>query len=159
ADNPVRFIDAFVDELALAALGLRHVVAAAPGRPRYQPGDLLKLYIDGYLYRVRSSRRLEQETQRNVELMWRRKKLRPEHKTIANFRRDHLQPLRAVCRPLTLLCKSSSCSAVSWWRSMAGSAARSTRRGGTSPQRNSSRASPRSMRGWRASSKSWKPRM
>ena len=105
ADNPVRFIDAFVDELDLAALGFRHVVATATGRPSYQPGDLLKLYIYGYLYRLRSSRRLEQEIQRNVELMWLLKKLRPDHKTIANFRRDHLQPLREVCRTFTLLCK------------------------------------------------------
>lgn len=105
ADNPVRFMDAFVDALDLEALGFRHVVAAATGRPSYQPGDLLKLYIYGYLYRLRSSRRLEQETQRNVELMWLLKKLRPDHKTIANFRRDHLKPLREVCRTLTLLCK------------------------------------------------------
>jgi transposase len=105
ADNPVRFIDAFVDELDLEALGFRHVVAAATGRPSYQPGDLLKLYIYGYLYRLRSSRRLEQETQRNVELMWLLKKLRPDHKTIANFRRDHLKPLREVCRTFTLVCK------------------------------------------------------
>jgi hypothetical protein len=69
-DNPVRFIDAFVDELDLEALGFRYVVAAATGRPSYQPGDLLKLYIYGYLYRLRPSRRLEQETQRNMALMW-----------------------------------------------------------------------------------------
>jgi len=103
-DNPVRFIDAFVDELHLEALGVRHAVAAATGRPSDHPGDLLTLYIDGYLYRLRSSRRLEQETPRNVELMWLRKKLRPDHKTIANFRRDHLKPLREVCRACTLLC-------------------------------------------------------
>jgi transposase len=105
ADNPVRFIDAFVEELALEALGFRHVVAAATGRPSYQPGNLLKLYIYGYLYRLRSSRRLEQETQRNVELMWLLKKLRPDHTTIANFRRAHLKPRREVCRTLTWLCK------------------------------------------------------
>jgi transposase len=103
-DNPVRFIDVFVDALDLEARGFRHAVAAATGRPSYHPGDLLKLYIYGYLYRLRSSRRLEQETQRNVERMWLLKKLRPDHKTIANFRRDHLKPLREVCRALTLLC-------------------------------------------------------
>jgi transposase len=105
ADNPVRFIDALVDELDLETRGFRHAVAAATGRPSYHPGDLLKLCIYGYLYRLRSSRRLEQETQRNVELMWLLKKLRPDHKTIANFRRDHLKPLREVCRAFTLLCK------------------------------------------------------
>jgi transposase len=105
ADNPVRFIDAFVDELDLEALGFRPVVAAATGRPSSQPGDLLKLDIYGYLYRLRSSRRLAQETQRNVALMWLLKKLRPDHKTSANCRRDHLKPLREVCRTFTLLCK------------------------------------------------------
>jgi transposase len=101
-DNPVRFIDAFVDELDLEARGFRNAVAAATGRPSYHPGDLLQLYLYGYLYRLRSSRRLEQETQRNVALMWLLKKLRPDHKTIANFRRDHLNPLREVCRTFTL---------------------------------------------------------
>ncbi len=79
-DNPVRFVDAFVDELELAALGFQRVQPATTGRPAYHPGDLLKLYIYGYLYRLRSSRRLEHETQRNVELMWLLKKLRPDHK-------------------------------------------------------------------------------
>jgi transposase len=73
-------------------------VAAATGRPSDHPGDLLKLYIYGYLYRWRSSRRLEQGTQRNVELLWLRKKLWPHYKTIAHFRRDHLKPLREVWR-------------------------------------------------------------
>jgi transposase len=104
-DNPVRFIDAFVDALDLEARGFRHAVAAATGRPSDHPGDLLKLYIDGDLYRLRSSRRLAQETQRHVELMWLLKKLRPDHQTLANCRRDHLNPLRDVCRTLTLLCK------------------------------------------------------
>jgi transposase len=104
-DNPVRVMDAFVEELDLEAQGFRHAVAAATGRPSYHPGDLLTLSIYGYLYRLRSSRRLEQETQRNIALMWRRKKLRPDHNTIANFRRDHLKPLREVCRAFTLWCK------------------------------------------------------
>ncbi len=104
-DNPVRFLDAFVDELDLAACGFRRAVPAATGRPGYAPGDLLKLYLDGYLYRLRSSRRLEQETQRNVELMWLLKQLRADHKTIANFRTHNLEPLRQVCRTFTLLCK------------------------------------------------------
>lgn len=103
--NPVRFLDAFVDELDLEACGFRRAVPAATGRPGYAPGDLLKLYLYGYLYRLRSSRRLEQETQRNVELLWLLKKLRPDHKTIANFRKNNLEPLRQVCRTFTLLCK------------------------------------------------------
>jgi transposase len=105
AENPVRFIDAFVDELDLETLGFQRVKAAATGRPAYHPGDLLKLYLYGYLYRLRSSRRLEQETHRNIELMWLLKKLSPDHKTIAKFRRDNLNAMRQVCRAFTLLCK------------------------------------------------------
>jgi transposase len=104
-ETPVRFIDAFVDALDLAPLGCQRVQAAATGRPAYHPGDLLPLYIDGYLYRLRSSRRLAQETHRKVELLWLLKKLRPDHKTLAQVRRDHLQPLRHGCRAFTLLCK------------------------------------------------------
>jgi transposase len=105
AENPVRFLDAFVDHLDLTTLGFPRATPAATGRPAYHPADLLKLYIYGYLYRLRSSRRLEQETHRNVELMWLLKKLRPDHKTIADFRKNHLGPLRQVCREFTLLCK------------------------------------------------------
>ena len=104
-DNPVRFIDAFVDELDLVACGFQRAVPAATGRPGYAPGDLLKLYIYGYLYRLRSSRRLEQETHRNIELLWLLKKLQPDHKTIADFRKHNLKPIRQVCRTFTLLCK------------------------------------------------------
>jgi transposase len=105
AENPVRFIDAFVDHLDLTTLGFQRATPAATGRPAYDPADLLKLYIYGYLYRLRSSRRLEQETHRNVELMWLLKKLRPDHKTIADFRKNNLKPIRQVCREFTLLCK------------------------------------------------------
>jgi len=91
AENPVRFLDTFVDDLDLQTLGFQRVRAAATGRPAYHPGDLLKLYLYGYLYRLRSSRRLEQETHRNVELLWLLKKLRPEHKTIAKCRHDNYQ--------------------------------------------------------------------
>jgi len=104
-ENPVRFIDAFVDHLNLTTLGFQRATPAATGRPAYHPADLLKLYIYGYLYRLRSSRRLEQETHRNVELMWLLKKLRPDHKTIADFRKNNLKPIRQVCREFTLLCK------------------------------------------------------
>jgi transposase len=104
-DNPVRFIDAFVDHLNLTTLGFQRATPATTGRPAYHPADLLKLYMYGYLYRLRSSRRLEQETHRNVELLWLLKKLRPDHKTIADFRKNNLVPIRQVCREFTLLCK------------------------------------------------------
>ncbi len=104
-DNPVRFIDAFVDQLDLHDLGFERAVAAERGRPAYHPADLLKLYIYGYLNRIRSSRLLERETQRNIELLWLLKKLAPDFKTIADFRKDNLEPLRQVCRSFTLLCK------------------------------------------------------
>jgi transposase len=101
-ENPVRFIDAFVDQLDLQVLGFTRAVASRLGRPAYHPSDLLKLYIYGYLNRVRSSRLLERETRRNVELMWLLKKLTPDFKTIADFRKDNLQPIQKV---FTLLCK------------------------------------------------------
>jgi transposase len=105
AENPVRFIDAFVASLDLTALGVHRATAPATGRPPYDPADLLRLYIYGYLYRLRSSRKLEQETHRNVELMWLLHKLTPDFKTIADFRRDNPRALKAVCREFTLLCK------------------------------------------------------
>jgi transposase len=86
AENPVRFIEAFVEGLDLAALGFTRAVARETGRPGYAPGDLLRLYIYGYLNRVRSSRLLEREAQRNVEVMWLIGKLAPDFKTIAYFR-------------------------------------------------------------------------
>jgi transposase len=105
AENPVRFLDAFVDHLPLTMLGFQRATPAATGRPAYDPADLLQLYMYGYLYHLRSSRRLERETHRHVELMWLLKKLRPDHKTIAAFRKHTLKPLRQVCREFTLLCK------------------------------------------------------
>jgi transposase len=105
AEHPVRFIDAFVDNLHLEALGFQRAKPAATGRPAYHPADLLKLSIYGYLSRLRSSRRLEQETHRHVELRWLLKKLRPDHKTIADFRKHNLKPIRQVCRKFTLLGK------------------------------------------------------
>jgi transposase len=103
ADNPVRFIDAFVDGLDLSALGFGRVVPEATGRPGYAPGDLLKLYIYGYLNRVRSSRRLEAETHRNLEVIWLLRHLRPDFKTIADFRRDNRAAFRSVFREFVLL--------------------------------------------------------
>ena len=105
AENLVRFLDAFVDHLNLTTLGFQRATPAATGRPAYDPAALLKLYIYGYLYYLRSSRRLFQATHRNVELMWLLKKLRPDHKTIADFRKNNLVALRQVCREFTLLCK------------------------------------------------------
>ena len=89
AENPVRFVDAFVNTLDLRSLGFQKVELAETGRPPYQPADLLKLYIYGYLNRIRSSRRLEHETTRNLEVLWLLKKLSPDHKTISNFRKDN----------------------------------------------------------------------
>ncbi|MGB8509874.1 MAG: IS1182 family transposase [Pyrinomonadaceae bacterium] len=104
-DNPVRFIDAFVVSLDLVELGFARATPAATGRPAYDPADLLKLYIYGYLNRVRSSRMLEREAGRNVEVMWLLSKLTPDFKTIADFRKDNLAAIKAVCREFTLLCK------------------------------------------------------
>ena len=97
-DNPVRVIDAFVDQLDLGQLGFEGVDPAATGRPGYHPAVLLKIYIYGYLNRVQSSRRLERESQRNVELMWLIERLMPVFKTIANFRKDNGKAIRGVCR-------------------------------------------------------------
>jgi transposase len=104
-ENPVRFIDAYVDSLDLDKLGFRHAVLQETGRPPYHPGDLLKLYLYGYLNRVRSSRQLEREAQRNVEVMWLLRRLTPDFKTIADFRRDNRKPIRDVSREFTLFCR------------------------------------------------------
>jgi transposase len=104
-ENPVRFLDAFVGSLDLHALGFTKAQVANTGRPPYDPGVLLKLYLYGYLHRVRSSRLLEAECHRNVEVIWLLGKLCPDFKTIADFRKDNLKPLRAVNRQFTLLCQ------------------------------------------------------
>jgi transposase len=105
AENPVRFLDAFVADLDLHALGFARAQCAATGRPPYDPAALLKLYLYGYLHRIRSSRLLEAECQRNVEVIWLLGKLTPDFKTIADFRKDNLKPLRAVARQFTVLCR------------------------------------------------------
>jgi transposase len=105
ADNPVRVIDAFVDHLDMAALGFARATPADTGRPGYDPRTLLKLYLYGYLYRIRSSRRLERETQRNVEVMWVLGRLSPDHKTISDFRGAHATALRHVFRAFTVVCR------------------------------------------------------
>jgi len=104
-ENPVRFLDAFVGSLALHALGFARAQVANTGRPPYDPAALLKLYLYGYLHRIRSSRLLEAECHRNVEVIWLLGKLAPDFKTIADFRKDNPKPLRAVNRQFTLLCR------------------------------------------------------
>ena len=104
-ENPVRFIDAWVDGLDLTAAGFARMAAKATGRPGYAPKDLLKLYIYGYLNRVRSSRRLEAETHRNIEVIWLLRHLKPDFKTIADFRRDNRNAFRPVFRQFVLLCR------------------------------------------------------
>ena len=105
ANNPVRVIDAFADALDLAELGFNGVAPAATGRPAYHPAALLKLYIYGYLNRVQSSRRLEREAGRNLELLWLLGRLVPDHKTIADFRKDNGPGLRQVCARFVELCR------------------------------------------------------
>jgi transposase len=107
-DDPVRVIDAFVDTLELADLGFSKVAAEETGRPPYAPGDLLKLYIYGYLHRVRASRRLEAETRRNVQVMWLLNRLTPAFKTIADFRKDHAEAIVGVCRAFIRFCREQS---------------------------------------------------
>ena len=105
AGNPVRFIDAFVGQLDLGKEGFRHGEMPATGRPPYDPGDLLRLYLYGYLNRVRSSRGLEREAGRNLEVIWLLRKLRPDFKTIAEFRRENAAGIKAVGRQFLLLCR------------------------------------------------------
>ena len=104
-ENPVRFIDAFVGQLDLSKAGFTNAQLNETGRPPYDPGDLLRLYLYGYLNRVRSSRGLEREAARNLELIWLLRKLRPDFKTVADFRRDNGKAIKAVCREFILLCR------------------------------------------------------
>lgn len=107
AENPVRVIDLFVSMLDMAELGFVRSAPAQTGRPGYDPRHLLRLYIYGYVNRVRSSRRLEAEAERNVEVMWLLGKLRPDFKTIADFRRDHVKALKQVYRHFTEFCRQA----------------------------------------------------
>lgn len=104
-DNPVRFIDLFIDELNLLKLGFDKVEPADTGRPSYHPSTLLKIYIYGYLNRIQSSRRLERETKRNLELIWLTGRLSPDFKTIADFRKDNGPSIKKVCSKFVLLCR------------------------------------------------------
>jgi transposase len=104
-ENPVRVIDVFVDELDLKALGFEGVVPEVTGRPSYHPGLLLKIYVYGYINQIASTRRLEREAQRNVEMMWLTGRLAPDFKTIADFRKDNGPAIRAACRQFIALCR------------------------------------------------------
>ena len=104
AENPVRFIDAFIDSLDMEKLGFKHAQPNDIGRPSYNPSDLLKLYVYGYLNQIRSSRKLERECHRNVEVMWLMKKLAPDFKTIADFRKDNVDCVKGVFKEFVKLC-------------------------------------------------------
>src|ERR1700726_5251915 len=104
-DNLVRAVDVFVEGLDLGKLGFGRVVPLEKGRPCYRPGTLLKIYIYGYLNRVPSSRRLERECQRNIELIWLTGQLAPDFKTVADFRKDNGKAIREVCRAFVALCR------------------------------------------------------
>src|SRR3954471_6169473 len=104
-DNAVRVIDVFVDELDLGEMGFQGVDPLATGRPAYHPSVLLKIYLYGYLNRIQSSRRLEREAQRNIEVMWLTGRLMPDFKTIADFRKDNGPAIRNVCQQFTELCR------------------------------------------------------
>src|SRR5712671_5645716 len=105
-DNPIRVIEVFVEELELQSLGFDGMQPELTGRPGYHPSTLLKIYIYGYLNRIQSSRRLEREAQRNVELIWLTGRLMPDFKTIADFRKDNGKAIRSVCREFIVLCRS-----------------------------------------------------
>ena len=104
-DNPVRFVDAFVEGLDLSELGFCGAEPKDMGRPAYHPGLLLRLYLYGYLNHIRSSRKLERETKRNIELMWLMEMLSPDYRTIADFRKDNQEPIKKTCQEFTRLCK------------------------------------------------------
>ena len=108
AEHPVRVIDAFIDTLDLGALGFCKVVAEAMGRPPYRPGDLLKLYVYGYVQQMRSSRRLEREAMRNIEVHWLVNRVSPSFKTIADFRKDHAEAIVGVVRAFVRFCRGQS---------------------------------------------------
>jgi len=106
SENAVRFIEAFVESVDLVELGFRHATTERKGRPPYSPADLLKLYIYGYINRMRSSRDLEKQTHYNLEVIWLLRRLRPDFKTIADFRKNNTEALKKVCREFTAFCRS-----------------------------------------------------
>ena len=125
-DNPVRVVDVFIDELDLEARGFSGVAPEVTGRPAYHPATLLKIYLYGYLNRIQSSRRLERESQRNIELMWLTGRLMPDFKTIADFRRDSGPAIRAACAQFVVLCRQFNFSRGLSLRSTGASSRRST---------------------------------
>ena len=143
-DNPVRVVDVFVEELDLALLGFTRVQPAKTGRPAYHPAVLLKLYIYGYLNRIQSSRRLEREAQRNVELLWSTQRLARDFKTIANFRKDNGKAIRNVCSSLLCFASNWTYSRTRLWRSTAASSRQPTAATATL-------AKPNLSAGWRKS--------
>lgn len=104
-ENAVRFIEAFVEQLDLSVMGFKYAEIKETGRPPYNPKDPLKLYLYGYLNRIRSSRNLERETMRNIEVIWLLKRLSPDHKTISNFRKENTEALRKVFKEFIQLCR------------------------------------------------------
>jgi len=121
AENPVRFLDAFVAGLDLHGLGFAKAIPEPTGRPPYHPADLLRLYLYGYLHRIRSSRQLEGECHRNVELIWLLGKLAPDFKTIADFRKENLKRCGRSAGSSRCCVGSWSCSAENCWPSTAAS--------------------------------------
>jgi len=107
-DNPVQVVEAFIDELDFHALGFAGATPSETGRPAYHPSTMLKIYLYGYLNKIQSSRRLERDAQRNIELMWLTGRLAPDFKTIANFRRDNGDAIRTVCSQFVVLCRQLS---------------------------------------------------
>jgi transposase len=104
-DNPVCFLDAYVDQLDISTIGFQYATVKETGRPPYNPKDILKLYLYGYLNRIRSSRLLERETKRNLEVFWLLKRLSPDHKTISNFRKENAHALRETFKQFVIICK------------------------------------------------------
>jgi transposase len=152
ADNPVRFIDAFVDGLDLAEAGFGRVQRKATGRPGYAPGDLLKLYVYGYLNRVRSSRRLEAECHRNIEVIWLFRTLKPDFKTIADFRADNRAAFKSVFDNSRCFANGSTCSGANCWRWTGRESRRSTTKIVISPAIRWRSSSRRPTSGWRITS-------
>ena len=134
-ENPVRFIDALVEQLDLGKAGFAKAQLNETGRPPYDPGDLLRLYLYGYLNRVRSSRGLEREAARNLEVIWLLRKLRPDFKTIADFRKENAAGIKAVGREFTLLCRQLQLFGGEWWRSIRPRSRRRTRGDATTARR------------------------
>lgn len=104
-ENPIKIVDAFVYRLNLFELGFKSAEPKSTGRSAYHPSTMLKLYVYGYLNKVQSSRKLEREANRNLELIWLLERLAPDFKGIANFRKDNVFVIKAVCRQFVMLCK------------------------------------------------------